>query len=250
MRILAKGIPVEMEVEVRVSFIRGDPNDYNVVAEIPGSDLAKELVICGGHLEAVPVGTGATDNAAGVVTAMEAVRILKAIGVKPRRTIRVGFWGGHEIGLLGNRAHISKHFADLKTKTYKPDYENLCAYFNVDHGSGKIRGVSIMGNEVLRSIFTEWIKPLRNLGMSHLFTSEMPIDGNRGFHEAYAEVGLPGFYFYQDRMDMNTHVHTNMDLYDRLVPENLMVNSVILATFVYHAAMRDEKLPRVLPLPW
>ena len=107
-----------------------------------------------------------------------------------------------------------------------------------------------MGNEVLRSIFTEWIKPLHNLGMSHLFTSEMPIDGNRGQHAAYAEVGLPGFYFYQDRMDMNSQVHSNMDVYDRLVEENLMTNTVILATFVYHAAMRDEKLPRIAPLPW
>jgi carboxypeptidase Q len=151
---------------------------------------------------------------------------------------------------LKPRERSHTFFAGLKTKTYKPDYENLCAYFNVDHGGGKIRGVSIIGNEELRSIFTEWIKPLRNLGMSHLFTSEMPVDGNRGFHEAYAEVGLPGFYFYQDRMDMNTHVHINMDLYDRLVPENLMVNSVILATFVYHAAMRYEKLLRNATLPW
>jgi len=243
MRILEKDIPVELEVEVKMTFNRDDLTDYNVVAEIPGTDRADEIVICGGHLHSVPVGTGATDNAAGVVTAMEAVRILKAIGVKPRRTIRVGFWSEHEIGLLGNRAHVRKHFADRKTKEYKKDYHNLVAYFDVDHGSGKIRGVSIMGNEEIRSIFTEWMKPLHNLGMSHLFTTGM-------YHEAYAEVGLPGFYFLQDRMDMNTHVHTNMDVYDRLVPENLMVNSVILATFVYHAAMRDEKLPRVSPLPW
>jgi hypothetical protein len=222
MRILEKGIPVEMEVEIRVNLIRGDPHDYNVVAEIPGTDLAHEVVVCGAHLQSEPVGTGATDNAAGTVVAMETVRILKALGGKPRRTIRVGLWGGHEMGLFGNRAHVHKHFADPETKEYKEDYDNLFAYFNVDHGSGKIRGVSIMGNEVIRSIFTKWMKPLHSLGMSHLFSTGMA-------HEAYSEVGLPGFYFVQ---------------------ENLMVNSVILSTFVYHAAMRDEKLPRIAPLPW
>jgi carboxypeptidase Q len=243
MRILEREIPVEMEVEIRVNFIRGDPHDYNVVAEIPGSDLAHEIVVCGAHLQSEPVGTGATDNAAGTVVAMEAVRILKTLGVKPRRTIRVGLWGGHEMGLFGNRAHVRKHFADPETKEYKADYHNLCAYFNVDHGSGRIRGVSIMGSEATRSILAEWIKPLKALGMSHLFTTGMA-------HEAYSEVGLPGFYFVQDRMDMETNVHSNMDMYDRLVEENLMVNSVILATLVYHAAMRDEKLPRIAPLPW
>jgi len=244
LRILEKDVPVEMEVEVRMTFFRDDLTDYNVVAEIPGTDLAHEIVVMGGHLQSVPVGTGATDNAVGVVTAMEAARILKAIGVKPRRTIRVGFWGGHDGGgLAGNRAHVSKHFADRKTKKYKKDYHNLVAYFDNDHGTGKIRAVSVMGNEEIRSIFTEWMKPLHNLGMSHLITSGM-------YHEAYAEVGLPGFYFHQDRMDMDTNVHSTMDVLDRLVPENTMSNSVVLATFVYHAAMRDEKLPRVAPLPW
>jgi carboxypeptidase Q len=242
LRILEKGIPVELEMEIRVNFIRGEPVDYNVVAEIPGTDLAHEVVICGGHLQSEPIGTGASDNAAGAVTAMEAVRILKAIGVKPRRTIRVGLWGGHEMGLYGNRHHVRTHFADPKTKERKPDYDNFCAYFNCDHGGGKIRGVSIMGNEVIRSIMTEWIKPLKNLGMSHLFTTGIA-------HEAYTEVGLPGFYFVQDRMDSRTY-HSNMDVYDHLVPENLMTNSVILATLVYHAAMRDEILPRVTHQEW
>jgi len=250
MRILEKDIPVELELDIKVSFTRDDPNDYNVIAEIPGTDLADEIVVLGGHLQANPAGTGATDNAAGVVVCMEVVRIFKELGIKPRRTVRVGLWGGHEMGLFGNRSHVRNNFADLGKKEYKSDYNNLSAYFNVDHGNGKIRAVSIVGNEVLRSIFAEWIKPLHNLGMSHLLTTEMPVDGNRGQHTAYAEVGLPGFYFYQDRMDMNSQVHSNMDVYDRLVEENLMTNTVILATFVYHAAMRDEKLPRVAPLPW
>ena len=243
MRILEKDIPVEMQLELRVSFTTDDPYDYNVVAEISGTDLADEIVILGGHLQANPAGTGATDDAAGVVVCMEVVRIFKALGIEPRRTVRIGLWGGHEMGLFGNRSHVRNNFADLEKKEYKPDYHNLSAYFNLDHGSGKIRGVSIMGNEVIRSIFTEWMKPLHNLGMTHLFTTGMA-------HEAYNEVGLPGFYFVQDRMDMETNAHSNMDVYDRLVPENLMTNSVTLATFVYHAAMRDEKLPRIAPLPW
>ncbi len=241
-RILEKGIPVEMEVNIKARFSRDDPNNYNVIAEIPGTDLADEFVLVGGHLQSEPVGTGATDDGAGVVIAMETVRIFKALGIKPRRTIRIGLWGSHEMGSFGNRSHVRNNFADLKNKEYKKDYDNLSAYFNVDSGSARIKGLSIMGNEVIRSIFTEWMKPLYNLGMRHLFTTGST-------HTAYTEVGLPGFYFLQDRMDGRRY-HSNMDVYDRLVPEDLMANSVILATFVYHAAMRDEKLPRVWPLPW
>jgi hypothetical protein len=242
MRILEKDIPVEMEVEIKAKFIRGKPVDYNVVAEIPGTDLAGELVLLGAHLQSEAVGTGATDNGGNVAVCMEVVRIFKALGIKPRRTIRIGLWGGHEMGVIGNRSHVSKNFADVKKKEYKKDYHNLSAYFNLDHGSARIRGVSIMGNEVIRSIFTEWMKPLHNLGMSHLFSTGSA-------HEAYSEVGLPGYYFLQDRMDPRRY-HSNMDVYDRLVPEDLMANAVILATFVYHAAVRDEKLPRIAPLPW
>ena len=244
MRIMEKDIPVEMEIEIKVDFIRGEPVDYNVVAEIPGTDLAHEIVVVGGHLQSEPVGTGAIDNAAGAVASMEAVRILKAIGAEPRRTIRVGLWGGHEMGLYGNRHHVRENFADREKMEYKKDYDNLVAYFNMDIGAGRIRGVSIMGNEVLRSILLEWMKPLHNLGMTHLFTTGMT-------HEAYSEVGLPGFYFDHDRKpidDMNAH--TNMDLYERIDPEGLKQASVVMATFAYHAAMRDEKLPRIAPLPW
>ena len=244
-RILDKDIPVEMEMEVRTNFYRGDPNDYNVVAEIPGTDLAHEIVVIGGHLQSVPVGTGAIDNAAGSVTSIEAVRILQSIGVKPRRTIRVGLWGGHDGGgLSGSRGHVREHFADPITKEYKKDYHNLVAYFNQDIGPGSIRGVSIMGSEEMRAILTEWIKPLHNLGMSHLFTSGT-------FHSAYGEVGLPGFYFVHDRTEMDDwNAHTNMDVYERLFPDGMKQTAVVIATLAYHAAMRDEKLPRVSPLPW
>ncbi len=241
-RILGMGLGVEMEAEVRVDFPGDDPTDYNVIAEIPGTDLGDELVLVGGHLQSEPIGTGASDDAAGVVTAMEVVRIFQALGIKPRRTIRIGLWGGHEMGLFGNRSHVRQNFADLENREYKADYDKLSAYFNVDNGAARIKGVSVQGSEAIRGIFTEWIKPLHNLGMRHLFTTGMA-------HEAYQEVGLAGFYFRQDRRD-DRRYHSNMDVYDRLIPEDLMANSVILATFVYHAAMRDEMLPRVAPKPW
>ena len=242
MRILEKDIPVEIEIDLRVRFTDDDPYDYNVVAEIPGTDLADEIVLLGGHLQANPAGGGAADDAAGVVTSMEVVRIFKALGIKPRRTIRVGLWGGHEMGVFGNTSHVRENFADAETQEYKKDYDKLSAYFNVDAGSGRIRAVSIQGDERLRGIFTEWIKPLHNLGMRHLFSYGST-------HEAYSEVGLPSYYFVQDRMDERQY-HANMDTFDRLVAEDLMANSVILATFVYHAAMRDELLPRFAPRPW
>ncbi len=243
MRILEKGIPVEMEVELKMTFFRDNPNDHNVVAEIPGTDLAHEIVMLGGHLQANPAGTGAADNAFGVVASMEAVRILKAIGVKPRRTIRIALWGGHEIGNFGSRNYVHDHFGDVITQKYKPEQSNFCGYFNVD-GQGRIRGVNNMDNEEIRSIFTEWMKPLQNLGMSHIIPKV-----SDGEARAFIELGLPGFDFVQDRLDRRTY-HSNMDVYDHLVPEDLMQASVIMATFVYHAAMRDEKLPRSAPVPW
>lgn len=242
MRVLEKDIPVELQLDIRVSFNTGDLNDYNVVAEIPGTDLADEIVLIGGHLEANPAGQGAADDVAGVVACMEAVRIFEALDLKPRRTIRIGLWGGHEMGVFGNTSHVARNFADVKTKEYKKDYDNLSAYFNFDHGSGRIRAVPIQGSGALRAIFGEWMKPLHNLGMTHLFDY-----GSE--HESYSEVGLPSYYFVQDRMDTRQY-HANMDTFDRLVEEDLMANAVIIATFTYHAAMRDEMLPRFAPRPW
>ena len=144
--------------------------------------------------------------------------------------------------IVPNTKHVRKNFADLGNREYKPDYDKLSAYFNADNGAARIKGVSVQGSEAIRGIFSEWIKPLHGLGMQHLFTTGMA-------HEAYEEVGLAGFYFRQDRRD-DRRYHSNMDVYDRLTPEDLMANSVILATFVYHAAMRDEMLPRVAPRPW
>ncbi len=242
LRLLQHDIPVEMEAEVRVDFPADDTIDFNVIAEIPGTDLADQIVLLGGHLQSEPIGTGATDDAAGVVISMEVVRIFQALGIRPRRTVRIGLFGGHEMGLFGNRSHVANNYADLENRRYLPDYDNLSAYFNVDNGAARIVGLSVLGSEEIRGIFAEWIKPLHNLGMRHLFSTGMA-------HEAYEEVGLNGFYFRQDRRD-DRRYHSNMDVYDRLIPEDLMANSVILATFVYHAAMREEMLPRALPPPW
>jgi len=245
MRILEKGIPVEMEVEIKVAFHEDDQISYNVIAEIPGTDLADEVVMLGGHLDANPAGTGAMDNAAAVVIAMEAVRILKKIGVKPRRTIRVAFWGVHELGRFGSRSYVCKHFGDPETQQYKPEHAKFSAYYNMDIGPGKIRGIYIKGNERVRPIFTEWMKALKNLGMSHLITASIVSED-----DVFRVVGLPGFHFLQDRKELDDRLaHTNMDVYERLIPEGLMQSSVVMATFVYHTAMRDELLPRIAPVP-
>lgn len=243
MRILEKGIPVEMEVEIKVAFNRDDQIDYNVIAEIPGTDLADEVVMLGGHLDANSAGTGAMDNAAAVVIAMETARILKKIDVKPRRTIRVAFWGVHELGTFGSRNYVRKNFGDPVTQQYKPAHAKFSAYYNMDIGPGKIRGIFIKGNEGVRPIFTEWMKPLKNLGMTHIITE--PIGSE---DDGFRAVGLPGFHFLQDRKELDDRLaHTNMDVYERLIPEGLMQSSVVIATFVYHTAMRDELLPRMAP---
>ncbi|MCK4931812.1 MAG: M20/M25/M40 family metallo-hydrolase [Candidatus Aminicenantes bacterium] len=244
MRILEKGIPVEMEVEIKVAFHSDDQVDYSVIAEIPGTDLADEVVMLGGHLDANSAGTGAMDNAAAVVIAMEAVRILKKIGVKPRRTIRVAFWGVHELGTFGSRSYVRKHFGDPETQQYKPEHAKFSAYYNMDIGPGKIRGIYIKGNEGVRPIFTEWMKPLKSLGMTHIITESIGSED-----DGFRAVGLPGFHFLQDRKELDDRLaHTNMDVYERLIPEGLMQSSVVMATFVYHTAMRDELLPRIAPI--
>jgi hypothetical protein len=245
LRILEQGLPVEMEIEVKTTFYRGDVHDHNVIAEIPGTDLAHEIVINAAHLQSYPHGTGAIDNAAGVATAMEAMRILKAIGVKPRRTIRLGLWGGHDgTGDIGQTMHVYKHFADPRTKEYKKDYDNHVITFNQDLGPSAMRGISCAQNEELRAIFKEWIKPLHSIGFAHIYTGRDPGAGLKG-------VGLLGLKFDQDAYDMLDWIaHINMDTYERLFPEGMMQSAVVVATFLYHAAMRDQKLPRVSSRQW
>jgi hypothetical protein len=239
-RVLQRGIDVEMEVEVRNTFHDDDPLDYNVIAEIPGTDLADEIVMIGGHYDGEPAGTGATDNASGAASVMEAMRILKAVGAQPRRTIRAALWGSEESGLLGSRGYVRAHFGDRDSGEILPDHDKLAVYFNMDW-YGRFRGIYLQGNDAARPIFEAWMRPFHDVGMSWI------APGNTGGsdHMAFQQVGLPGFQFIQDDLEFfTTGFHTNMDVYDRLVAEDLMQASVILASFAYHAAMRDEKFPR------
>jgi carboxypeptidase Q len=262
-RMLEKGVKVKMEVDIQAQFHDDDPMGYNTTAEIPGTDLKEEVVMAGGHLDSWHSGTGATDNAAGCAVGMEAVRILKALGVQPRRTIRIGLWSGEEQGLLGSRAYVAQRFGERQAQgpqptgemarmmgptgplKLKPEHEKFSVYFNLDNGTGKIRGVYLQGNEAVRPIFRAWLLPFADLGAATLTIS------NTGGtdHLAFDAVGLPGFQFIQDPVeyDSRTH-HSNMDVYERLEADDMKQASVIMAAFLYNAAMRDEKLPRK-PLP-
>ena len=240
MRILEWGIDVEMEVEARIFFEEDDLWDFNVIAEIPGSDLKDEIVMIGGHYDGEPSGTGATDNASGCAAVMEAMRILRSVGAKPRRTIRAALWGCEEAGHLGSRAYVKKHFGGPETQKYLPEHSQLSVYFNMDW-YGKFRGIYLQGNDLVRPIFEKWMKPFHDVGMTYI------VPGNTGGtdHMAFVRAGLPGFQFIQDDLEFfTTTFHTNMDVYDRLVPEDLLQAAVILASFAYNAAMRDQKLPR------
>jgi hypothetical protein len=253
-RMVTKGVPVELEVQITAKFHDQDLMGYNVIAEIPGSDLKDEIVMVGGHFDSWHSGTGATDNAAGSAVGMEVMRILQTLGVKPRRTIRIGLWGGEEQGLNGSRAHVDKHYASRPASgssggqqgepppiTLKPAHDKFSVYFNLDNGTGKIRGVYLQGNEAVRPLFRAWLEPFRDLGAATL-TSR-----NTGGtdHLSFDAVGLPGFQFIQDEIEYDTRTHhSNMDVYDRIQADDMKQASVIIAAFVYNAAMRDEKMPR------
>jgi hypothetical protein len=244
-RTLDKKIPVTLELNIKNTFYDSDPNSFTIVGEIPGTDKADEVVMIGGHFDSWHAGTGATDNAAGSAVMMEVMRILKAADLKPRRTIRIGLWSGEEQGLLGSRAYVKQHYADRETMQLKPEHEKFAGYFNVDNGTGAIRGVYLQGHEAIAPIFSAWMAPFRNLGMATLTVR----DTSGTDHLAFDAVGLPGFQFIQDEVEYDTRTHhSNMDVYERIQPSDMMNNAVIVASFAYHAAMRDEKLPRK-PLP-
>jgi len=259
-RLLEAKTDVEIELDVRTTFYEGETDSENTVAEIPGTDASGEIVMLGAHLDSWHAGTGATDNAAGVAVVMEAVRILKALEVRPRRTIRIALWSGEEQGLLGSRAYVREHFAAPPAEekasaskarrgtaplVFKPDYEKLSAYFNVDNGTGKIRGVYTQDNVAAGAIFEAWLEPFADLGATTV--TNRSTGGTD--HRTFDAVGLPAFQFIQDDVDYATRTHhTSMDVYDRIQREDLVQASVILASFVYHAAMRDGRFPRK-PLP-
>lgn len=262
-RMIEAGEKVKMTVDLAVEWHDRDPMAYNTIAEIPGSDLKDEVVMLGGHLDSWHGGTGATDNGAGVAVVMEAMRILKALNLKPRRTIRVALWSGEEQGLLGSKAYVTEHFGKLETPaaatglasptpspapspvpgvlTTKPEYEKFSSYFNLDNGTGKIRGVYLQGNESVRPLFRQWLAPFREMGAATLSVSNtFGTD-----HLSFDAIGLPGFQFIQDEIEYDTRTHhSNQDVFDRIQADDMKQAATIMAAFVYTAAMRDEKLPR------
>lgn len=240
-RMLEAGIDVGVELEVHNSFPDDDLMGYNVIAEIPGTDrqLKDEVVLIGGHLDSWHAATGGNDNASGVVVMMEVMRILKELGVKPRRTIRIALWGAEEQGLYGSRGYVREHYFDPENGQ-KPAHDNFSAYYNVDNGSGKIRGIYLQENDELRPIFEAWLEPLKDLGAG---TITLRRTGSTD-HVAFDAAGLPGFQFIQDRLDYGRGYHTNMDTYERMELGDMMQAATVVAVLVYHTAMRDEKLPR------
>jgi carboxypeptidase Q len=264
-RMIQAGEKVTVAVDLAVEWQDADGMGYNTVAEIPGTDLKVETVMVGGHMDSWHAGTGATDNGAGVAVAMEAVRILQALDLKPRRTIRIALWSGEEQGLLGSRSYVAEHFGKFETAAMasvtgtaaspshapaprlvtKPEYEKLDAYFNLDNGTGKIRGVYLQGNESVRQIFREWLMPFRDVGGSTLSIS------NTGGtdHLSFDAIGLPAFQFIQDEIEYDTRTHhSNQDVFDRIQGDDLKQAATIMAAFIYNTAMRAEKLPRK-PIP-
>jgi len=244
-RTLQKQIPVTLQIDADNKFYDADLNAFNVVGELPGTDKADEVVMIGAHFDSWHTGTGATDNAAGSAVMMEAMRLLKVTGVKLRRTVRIGLWGGEEEGLLGSKEYVKAHYGDPATMQLKPEHAKFAGYFNVDNGTGLVRGVYLQGNEAVAPIFQQWMEPFKNLGMNTL-----SIRNTGGTdHLSYDAVGLPGFQFIQDEVEYGSRTHhSNMDVYERVQSNDMMRNAIIVASFVYHTANRDEKLPRK-PLP-
>ncbi len=240
-RILQRGIPVKVEVEVRNQIGDTTVQASNIVAEIRGSDLADEIVMLGAHFDTWHASPNASDNTSGVAVALEAMRILKAVGAKPRRTIRVALWSGEEQGLYGSRAYVRAHFGDPRDPAVgvKPAYEKFSVYFNQDYGAGQYRGIYLQGDESARAQLTAWMEPFHDLGMATVSNQSV---GSTD-HVAFDEVGLPGFQFLQDHIP-GTGGHTNLDFYDAIQAQDLMKNATIMASYVYHAAMADQRMPR------
>ncbi len=271
-RLVQQGIRVRLSLNMEVKFHDEDLMGYNTIAEIPGSDLSNQIVMLGAHMDSWHTATGATDNGAGVAVMMEAVRIIQALGLKPRRTIRIGLWSGEEQGEYGSEAYVKQHFGELEPQPTpspapaasptpeaqptiepspsptpiprlikKPDYENFDVYFNLDNGTGRVRGIYLQGNEAVRPIFRRWLETFRDMGAS---TLSIRIDTNTD-HESFDTIGLPGFNLMQDEIEYTTRTwHSNMDVFDRIQEDDMKQAAIVMAALVYDAAMADEKIPR------
>jgi hypothetical protein len=266
-RLLKANVPVSIEMNVDTKFTGDHEHGYDTIAEIPGTDpkLKDEVVMVGSHLDSWASGTGATDNGAGTIVTLEVMRILTTLGVKPRRTIRAALWTGEEQGEYGSYGYVKQHFGYVPLSTApdqmklpewvrkpggaiqlkQPEYQKISGYFNVDNGSGKLRGIYLQENAAMAPIFAQWIAPLKDLGVT---TISLRNTGGTD-HEAFDAIGIPGFQFIQDPLDYSSRTHhSNMDVYEELSAEDLAQAAVVEATFVYNTAMRDQMLPRK-PLP-
>ena len=250
-RLIGRGIAVQLEVNVAVRFQDDDTMGYNVIGEIQGTDLAGETAMIGASIDSWHTGTGATDNAAGAAVALDVMRILQQLKLKPRRTVRIGLWSGEEQGRYGSRAYVAEHLASRREQAgtatgnaafdFKPEYAGFAGYFNLDWGTGKLRGIYMQGNEAVRPIFRSWLSPLADLGCSTLTIANI----GAGDHISFDEVGLPGFQYIRDYMEFRTRsAHTNMDVYDHVMLDDLKQSAAVAASLIYDLAMRDEKLPR------
>jgi len=242
-RMLEKNTDVKLEIDVQTSFFEEDSLGRNIIAEIPGNDrkLKDEIVMLGAHFDSWHSGTGATDNGANCAVMMEALRIIKHLDLKPKRTIRLCLWDGEEQGYKGSRGYIKKHIGDIKTLELKDEHENVSAYFNLDNGAGKIRGIYLQENDAVRPIFENLLKPFKDMGVETI-----AIRRTTGTdHIPFNQIGLPGFQFIQDPINYmpRTH-HTNMDVVDNLIESDLIHNSIVIASVVYHVAMMNTKIPR------
>jgi carboxypeptidase Q len=251
-RLVEHGIPVQLEVNIAARFYDDDPMSYNVIAEIRGTDLKDEVVMVGGCIDSWHAGTGATDNAAGAATALEVIRILQSLGLKPRRTIRIGLWSAEEQGRLGSRAYVAAHLGrridaaegqpEHARFELKREYETFDSYLNFDYGTGRIRGVFLQGNVAAQALFRDLLEPVRDLGASTVSVTNI----GAADHISFDEIGLPGFQWIRDYMEGSTTraPHTNMDTYNHVLEEDLKQSAAVAASMIYDLAMRDEKVPR------
>ena len=240
-RVMEKKTPVRVRVSLKAQASDADVNSANIVGEIPGGQKKDEVVMIGGHFDSWHAGTGATDNGAGSAVMIEVMRILKTLNVSMDRTVRIGLWSGEEQGLYGSEAYVKQHFGDAKTMKLTPEHAKLSGYFNLDNGSGKIRGVYLQGNDAMRPLFETWLAPFRDEG-----ATTIAIKNTGGTdHLSFDAVGLPGFQFIQDPLDYGsiTH-HSSMDTYDHAVASDLMEAAAVIAAVVYQAANSPEMLPR------
>jgi hypothetical protein len=246
-RLLEHGQPVRMEVNIQATFhpeTNPEGNAFNIIAEIPGSDLAHEVVILGAHFDTYPYATGATDNTTGSAAMIEAVRVIQKLGLKPRRTIRLTLWAGEEQGLLGSRAYVERHFFDSKMQAPKPGHENVQAYFNLDNGTGRIVGIWGQGNTGAMKNFEQWGQALRDLGWKNV----SPRSVSQTDHGSFEDAGLPGFQFIQERLEYNSRTsHSNMDTFDHVQKDDVIQQGAVAAVFAWYAANTPERLPRKPP---